>query len=58
MSTDELDETRAIVEVARQIGNGIPWRGFKIAVIYYQRAHPRTLPDAPAKDVANVEKSE
>lgn len=53
----EFEETRAIVEAARSIGNGIPWQGFKIAVAFYQRHHQR-VEDAPADALANVAKSE
>lgn len=48
-TADEVEETRAIVEAARQIGNGIPWQGFKIAVEFYCQAHPRTVTDALAE---------
>lgn len=57
-TADEVAQARAIVEAARQIGNGIPWLGFKIAVEFYQRAHLRTVADAPANALAECSKKE
>lgn len=57
-TAQEVEETRAMVEAARLIGGGIPWLGFVRAVRFYIDYHHITPPDAPAKEVANVAKSE